>query len=82
MTTVQTKRLISGIVSYGIDCIKSGKLKLDSVITSDRLLIEMTGDDTIIKDINQITKIYYQYEDHIHDVIEALIHLEKNNKGV
>ena len=71
----KTKQTISGLIQYGVELIRNNKVDLDTLISSDRLMIEIYYDDTISETkIDNLNKVYCQYENHIHDTIEALIY--------
>jgi len=66
------QRMISWLIQLGIELINTGKVDLDRIITTDRLLIEAWLTD-LKYDVAKLTKVYYKYENHIHDIIEESV---------
>ena len=66
------KLIIRSMVKKGIKLVSSNKVDLDTIITTDRLLVELIVDDNFECNTD-VADIYYRNEYYIHDAIELVI---------
>ena len=74
MNNEDKKRMVSWLINEGVKMYNSG-IELDKLITSDRIMVELYCDEdkSVQARINEIESVYNEFEDHIHDTIEAMV---------
>jgi len=76
MDKINEKRILSALVYEGLSLVKSNPKLNESILTSDRLLIEVLCNNMKYTD-HELCTVYYKHEDHIHNCIEILFTINR-----